>query len=195
MATFAGILAQVAEKGDARRRRTFQPQDVMDIANRTAKQFQRENMNLLSCYELNDDYGLHQTLGRFCKTNNPAGSKIDTALEDGDEQGLFAALLFAMRSAFVTLYQRNALKRIQLVEKWPEEAQKEYSWLVAVVNATTVSTPAPAAPIAPAAPVETPTEVCAREFKELSGDKFKVKWLNHQGNRAIYEQACEEGKI
>ena len=195
MPNFAGILSQIAEKGSAHPRRDFTAKDITGVANQAAKEFQRANMNLLSCYELEGDYGLHQTLGRFCKTSNPADQKIAAAIEAGDEQGLFEAFIFALRSAFVTLYQRNALKRIQLVDTWPEEAQREYTWIHAAVSTATASTPTPAAPIAPAAPVETPTEICAREFKELTGDKFRVKYLNHQGNRAIYEQAVSEGKV
>ena len=195
MASFAGILAQVAEKGTAYQRREFDPKSVMGVADLAAREFQRENMNLLSCYELDGDYGLHMTLGRFCKANKPADKRIEAAIEAGDEQALFAAFLFALRSAFVILYQRNALKRLQLIDKWPEEAQREYTWIHDVIVAAAPVASTPVVSVAPAVPVETPVETCAREFKEMPSDKFRAKWINHQGNRAIYEQACDEGKI
>ena len=58
-------------------------------------------------------------------------------------------------------------------------------------SAPTVAKEAPVAPVV----IETPTELCAREWKELSGDRFKAKYMNNRNNRPIYEKALAEGKI
>lgn len=179
--------------------RKFTRDDVFHIAERGASEFRAEAMNLLSCYELEGEFGLYSTLGNFVQTKNPMTAEINEAVVDGDEVALIQAFKRAMEFAFVTLVERNALKRLQLVETWPPEAVAEYARIrrsVATAKAASEPAVAPVAP-EPAEPViqETPVETCAREFRELPSSTWKARWLNDQRNRPVAELAAAEGRI
>jgi hypothetical protein len=118
---------------------------------------------------------------------------------------LLETLVKTLEFAFVSLNRKGALDRLRLLaedDAWPVEATAEWirmeqslgSLLPSAGSASTVA-PAAQAPIAPVVVVETPIEVAARDWKELSGDQFRAKYLNHQGNRKFYEQALEQGLI
>jgi hypothetical protein len=105
-----------------------------------------------------------------------------------------------MEYAFITLYEKNALTRLQLVEDLPAEAMAEYLRIKRSIGTATAHGTAPAAAQAaqaPLAPVvtETPVERAARDWTELDSSAFAKKYLNHQGNRKFYEQALAEGLI
>lgn len=107
-----------------------------------------------------------------------------------------------MEFAFVTLLEKGALKRLQLVDQWPPEALAEYARLRTHVKPEDVPKPQPQPqPQArlvgsePVVPVETSVETCAREFRELPSATWQAKWLRDQRNRPIAEQAAAEGKI
>jgi hypothetical protein len=177
--------------------RKFTRQDIVRIAERGASEFRADAMNLLSCYELEGEFALYSTLGNFVQTKNPMTAEITEAVVDGDEVALIHAFRRAMESAFVTLVEKGALKRIQLVENWPTEAVAEYERIRRSVAAIKVATAAPVAASAPVAPVvrETPVETCAREFRELPSTTWKNKWLNDQRNRPVADLAAAEGRI
>jgi hypothetical protein len=181
-------------------RRKFNRNDLIRIADQGASNFRSDALNLLSCYELEGEFGLYAALSNYITTKNPMTTEINTAVQDGDEVGLAQAFQRAMEFAFVTLLEKGALTRLQLVEKWPAEAIAEYERIRRSVVSVAAAAPAPAASVAAAAPVvpvvrETPIETCAREFKELPSRAWKTKWLDDQRNRPTTEQAVAEGRI
>lgn len=174
--------------------RKFTRKDLINVADRGASEFRADAMNLLSCYELEGEFGLYSVLGNFVSTKNPLTAEINEAVQDGDELALIEAFRHAMEYSFVHLLEKGALKRLQLVEKWPAEAFAEYERIRRSVVSTTaapVATPVPVAPIVR----ETPVETCAREFRELSSRVWKRKWLDDQRNRPVADLAAAEGRI
>ena len=153
-------------------------------------------MNLLSCYELEGEFGLYSALGNYVQTKNPMTAEISEAVQDGDEITLAQAFRRAMELAFVTLLEKGALQRLQLCQ-WPAEATTEYARIRKSVGTTAAANVAPVVAPTPAAPpvVETPAEVAAREWTTLSGDQYRVKYLNNRNNRPAYEQALANGLI
>jgi hypothetical protein len=180
-----------------RPRKEFTRQDIGRIAERGASEFRDRAMNLISCFgPLDGEFGLYSALSNFIQTKGALTNEINDAVQDGDEIALTETFVRAMQFSFVTLYEKNALSRLQLVENLPAEAAVEFARMRQSV-ASAIHPTAPAAAKAPVVPVvtETPVEVAAREWKELSGDQFRVKYLNHQGNRKFYEQALAQGLI
>jgi hypothetical protein len=177
--------------------RKFTAKDIHRIAERGASEFRANALNLLSCYELEGEFGLYSTLGNFIQTKNAMTAEIAEAVADGDEIALVDAFRRAMENAFTNLVQKGALKRLQLVENWPAEADAEYERMRRSASATLATNAVPVAAKAPVAPVvrETPVETCAREFRELPSNAWKSKWLNDQRNRPIADQAVAEGRI
>jgi hypothetical protein len=154
-------------------------------------------MNLLSCFELEGEFGLYAALGNFVRTKNPMTAEISEAVQDGDEIALAQAFRRAMELAFVTLMERNALKRLQLLDRWDSEAISEYARMRKSVGTSTVASTAPVAVATPITPVvrETPVETCAREFRELPSTTWKNKWLSDQRNRPVADLAAAQGRI
>jgi hypothetical protein len=195
-----GILDQVIRKGvdtPLTLPVRFTKERITEAAGRAAERFRDSALNLLSSFEpLEGEYGVWQTMDNFIQAKNPLGSEIEQAIKNGDEGDLVKALTRAIEYSFAELYNRGALARLQLVDPLSPEAMNEWIRLSrSVAPATPRLIPvAQEAPVAPVA-VETPTEVCAREWKELSGDQFKTKYLNNRNNRPIYEQCLVEGKI
>jgi len=177
--------------------RKFNRNDLIRIADRGASGFRADTMNLLSCYELEGEFGLYAVLANFVQTKNPMTAEISEAVRDGDEVALAQAFRRAMEFAFVSLLEKGALKRIQLVESWPTEAVAEYGRIRRSVAAIKVATAAPVVAPPPVVSVvlETPVEVCSREFRELPSSSWKAKWLNDQRNRPVADQAAAEGRI
>jgi hypothetical protein len=205
MSLLAQLIARGIDKDDDdvvvfRPSRKFTAADVQRIAERGASEFRAAAMNVLSCYELEGEFGLYATLGNYVQTKNPMTAEIAEAVSEGDELALIQAFQRAMEYAFVHLCEKGALDRIQISENWTPEATVEYARLRRSVATTKAPNAAPAAAPVPAVtvpvvPAETPVEVCAREWKSLSGDQFRIKYLNNRNNRPIYEQALSEGII
>jgi len=177
--------------------RKFRKEDLVKIAERGASEFRRDALNLVSCYELEGEFGLYAALSNFIQTKNTMSAEIAEAVVEGDEIALIEAFRRAMSFAFVTLVEKHALQRISLVEKWPPEAIVEYERMRRSVVASKVAEAAPVAAPSPVAPVvrETPVETCAREFRELPSSAWKAKWLNNQKNRPVVDLAVAEGRI
>jgi hypothetical protein len=175
----------------------FTPQDIHRIAERGATEFRNRAMNLISCFgPLEGEFGLYATLSNFVQTKPALATEINTAVQDGDEVELTETFIRLMEYSFISLFEKNALARLQLVENLPAEAAVEYARMRKSVSAATT----PIAPVAVrtvAAPVvsETPVETCVREFKEMPSQQWKSKWLNNQKNRPIADQAFAEGRI
>jgi len=61
-------------------------------------------------------------------------------------------------------------------------------------DTTPVAAPEPPAPVVPVV-VETPIEMCVREFRELPMAAWKTKWLLNRKNRGIADQAAADGRL
>jgi hypothetical protein len=203
MSLLGKLFANAAANDDEitfRPSRKFTARDIQRIAERGAAEFRSTNINVLSLFELEGEFGLYSTLNNYIQTKAAMTAEVSEAISDGDGIVLIQAFQRALEQSFVELLEKGALKRIQLSENWTPEATVEYARLrrsvatTKAANATPVAAPVPAVTV-PVVPVETLTEACAREWKELSGDQFRVKYLNNRNNRPIYEQALSEGKI
>lgn len=176
----------------------FTRETIAKVAERAAIEFRNRSMNLISCYgPLEGEFGVYSTLSNFVQTKNPLTAEINEAVEGGDEVELLQVLIRMMEFAFVSLAEKGALKRLQLVDPWPPEATTEFARMRQSVVATTRVNEAPTAASARVAPVarETPVETCAREFRDLPSSTWKAKWLNDQRNRPVTDQAAAEGRI
>jgi hypothetical protein len=178
--------------------RKFTTKDIHLIAERGGEEFRSANMNVLSCYgPLEGEFGLYETLSNFLKTKNPMTAEINEAVVDGDEVALIEAFQRVLEFAFITLVEKGALRRLQLIDQYPPEAVAEYARMRRSIKTAEATPAAPVAAPAPVAPVvrETPVETCVREFRELPSAAWKTKWLNNQTNRPIADRAVAEGRI
>jgi hypothetical protein len=180
-----------------RPRKEFTRQDIGRIAERGATEFRNRAMNLISCFgPLDGEFGLYSALSNFVQTKGALTDEISEVVSDGDEIALTETFVRAMEYSFITLFEKNALARLQLVENLPAEAAVEYACMRQSV-ATAIHPTAPTAAKVPAVPVvtESPIEACVREFREMPSQAWKSKWLNNQKNRPIADQAFGEGRI
>jgi hypothetical protein len=176
----------------------FTRDKITQVAERAAIEFRNRSMNLISCYgPLEGEFGVYSALSNFVQTKNPLTAEINEAVQGGDEVELLEVLIQTMEVAFVSLVEKNALKRLQLVDTWPPDAMAEFARMRQSVVATKPVHEAPVGSTAPAAPVvlETPVETCSREFRELPSSTWKKKWLLDQRNRPATDQAAAEGRI
>jgi hypothetical protein len=179
-------------------RKQFTKEDVRRIAERGCTEFRRMNMNLLSGFgPLEGEFGVYSTLSNYFQTKSPLTQEINEALADGDEIALTRAFIHAMEFSFVTLYEKGALKRLQLIADLPDEAVTELKRMQRAVGPKPKASVVPVLSPAPTTPViaETPIEICVREFRELPSSAWKQKWLNDRRNRPITDQAFAEGRI
>src|SRR5260221_1848221 len=179
--------------------RQFTRQDIGRIAERAATEFRNRSMNLMSCFgPLEGEFGLYGTLSNFVRTKNPLSAEISEAVQDGDEVALLQVLIKAMEVAFVMLYEKGALARLQIVEALPPEAMGEWLAMSRRVGSNSpAAAPASQVEETPVVPVvtETPVETCAREFRESPSREWKRKWLDNRKNRSAADQAAAEGRI
>jgi hypothetical protein len=173
--------------------------DVRREAERAAQTFLSTYGDLLSCFRLDGDFGLWETMQSYIQSKGLLPDVLD-AVNDGDEAGYRRAILRSQEQAFVDLYEnRNALARLQLIEHLPAEAMAEYSRMRNAIDSASSANvvPSPQVEKAPAVPVvtETPVETCAREFRELPSQAWKRKWLDNRKNRPAADQAAAEGRI
>jgi len=124
-------------------------------------------------------------------------AEINEAVVDGDEVALIEAFQRVLELAFITLVEKGALRRPQLVDQYPPEAVAEYARMRRSIKTAEATPAVPVAVPVPVAPVvhETPVETCVREFRELPSAAWKTKWLNNQNNRPVADQAVAEGRI
>jgi hypothetical protein len=179
--------------------------DVRLAAEQAAQSFLNKYGNLLSCYQLSGDYGLWKTLETYIQSKGFLPETVD-AINDGDEVGFKKAVIRSQESAFVDLCEnRNALKRLQLVEHWPAEAMAEYARMREVVRSTSSASVAPpvSEPEAPAPIVHTPLEQVVLDFKgdrengipPMASDVFRRTWINDRRRRPVYDDAVEQGLL
>jgi hypothetical protein len=206
MSLLGKLFANAAANDDEitfRPSRKFTARDIQRIAERGAAEFRSTNINVLSLFELEGEFGLYSTLNNYVQTKAAMTAEVTEAMSDGDEIALTQAFMRALEQSFVDLLEKGALKRIQLTENWTPEATVEYASLLRSVaatkaaNATQAAATVPATAPAPGVPVvrETPVETCAREFREMPSSKWKAKWLHDQRNRPVTDQAAAEGRI
>jgi hypothetical protein len=164
------------------------------MSEKIAEQWRDQYSNLLSCYELNGEFGLWASLQSYYASKGLPAAVIE-AIQDGDERAFIEALFAAQSAAFIDLcIHRNALGRLQLVEELPGPAAAELTSMYQSVSAAPGAAPVSQEPVA-AVVAETPVEICAREFKEMSSDRWKKKWLLDQRNRPIADLCAAEGRI
>jgi hypothetical protein len=199
-----GLIAQIIRKGEDAK--LFAPvamttKRIQEDCLYAAETFRASAMNLFSCFHpLEGEFGLYDTLDNFLKTKNPTASQIEDAVKQCDEEYLIESIQRSLAYAFVVLFEKNALTRLQQVKDLPQEAFQEYirfRELAGTVDQPVVASASAEAAQAPVAPVviETPIEACVREFKEMPSQAWKAKWLNNRNNRPIADQAFEEGRI
>jgi len=121
-----------------------------------------------------------------------AYARINMPQEPSDD----IRLLVAQGSlVLLTLIERGVLKFA--LDPLPEEAAAALAELQRAVTASGLRPEAPvtaAAEVIPVAPVVDHTDECAADFINLCSSDFRAKWMN-RNTRAIYDQACAEGKI
>jgi hypothetical protein len=174
----------------------FTRQDLARIAERGASEFRDRAMNLISCFgPLDGELGLYNALSNFIQTKGALTSEINEAVQGGDEITLTETFVRAMQFSFVTLYEKNALARLQLVENLPAEAMFEFIHMKKSIGNSISSVASSVRTVAAPVVTESPIEVCVREFREMPSQSWKTKWLNNQKNRPIADQAFSEGRI
>lgn len=195
----AKLIARGVEDGEdviLRPSRNFTQTDIVKLSERAASQWRDEFSNLLSCFELNGEFGLWLVLQTYYQSKGLSDA-VSEAVEDGDEDAFVKAMFRTQCAAFVDLYEkRNALSRIQLVQDLPAASAVEYARLRQYAGTASAVSAAPAVRTV-AAPVvtESPIEQCVREFREMPSQSWKKKWLLDQRNRPITDRAFAEGKI
>lgn len=188
--SLGSFIAALEEGYEPQASRNFTAKDIRDIAAQACEAFRSSYMDLLSCFRLEGPLELWAALENFV-TASPVSDAVTKAIQDGQEGALLQAFKRSMQTAFTTLYNKGALRRLQLVDELPPEALRDLRVLL-----TTVAPPRPApAPVVPAAPVETLEDTCVREFKELSSAAWKMKWLSNQHNRVIADRCAAEGRL
>jgi len=177
--------------------------DVRLEAERAAQTFLSTYGNLLSCFQLSGDYGLWETMQSYIQSKGLLPDALD-AVSDGDEVGYRKAILRSQENAFVDLCEnRNALKRLQLVETWPAEAFAEYSRMRNEIGSNASVTPPPSETPEPAPIVLTPLEQVVRDFlgdkatgtPPMASDVFRKTWINDRRRRPTYDAAVEQGLV
>jgi hypothetical protein len=199
-----GLIAQIIRKGEDAK--LFAPvtlttKRIQEDCLYAAETLRATGMNLFSCFSpLEGEFGLYDTLDNFLKTKNPMASEIEDAVRQGDEEYLIESIQKSLAYAFVILFEKNALARLQQVKDLPSEAFQEYvrfRQLAGIVDQPVVasaSAEAAQAPVAPPAPAD-PVEVCARDWKELGSTAFKKKYMNDTRMRPYFDAAQERGLI
>jgi hypothetical protein len=177
--------------------------DVRLAAEQAAQSFLNKYGNLLSCYQLSGDYGLWKTLETYIQSKGFLPAAVE-AINDGDEVGFKIAVILSQEHAFVDLCEnRNALKRLQLVENWPAEAFAEYSRMREAIGSNASVTPSVSEPEAPTPIVLTPLEQVVLDFRgdrenripPMASDVFRKTWINDRRRRPVYDQAIAEGLV
>jgi hypothetical protein len=183
----------------------FTRQDIGRIAERGATEFRSRSMNLISCFSLEGDFGLYSTLSSFVQTKGALTDEINEAVQDGDEVALTRTFMRAMEYAFITLYEKNALTRLQLVEDLPAEAMAEYLRIkksigiaVAPNAASEAEAQAPAAP-----PLVDPIDQCVLDYSgnkakgvpPMQSNAFKMKWVNNQSRRPVWDEVVRRNLV
>lgn len=107
--------------------RNLKKKDLSEIAQYACEGVVNAHLGLFSCFRLNEDFGLWDTLQNYIQTKNVANDEITKAVQDGNEPALEHAFKKAMKLAFITLFERGALKRLQLIDPLPPEALAEYT--------------------------------------------------------------------
>jgi len=177
--------------------------DVRLAAEQAAQSFLNKYGNLLSCFQLFGDYGLWKTLETYIQAKGFLPEAVE-AINDGDEVGFKKAVIRSQEHTFVDLCEnRNALKRLQLVEQWPVEAFAEYSRMREAIGSNASVTPSVSEPEAPAPIVLTPLEKVVLDFRgdrengipPMASDVFRKTWINDRRRRPVYDDAVEQGLL
>jgi hypothetical protein len=179
--------------------------DVRREAERAAQTFLSTYGDLLSCFRLDGDFGLWETMQSYIQSKGLLPDALEAVI-DGDEVGYRKAILRSQEHAFVDLCEnRNALKRLQLVDPWPAEAFAEYSRMREAIgsNSSSSVTPSVSELQTPAPIALTPLEQVVLDFRgdrenripPMASDVFRKTWINDRRRRPVYDQAVAEGLV
>lgn len=125
--------------------RSLTVNDVRRIAAAACESFRNSSLDLFSCFELEGEFGLWSTIENSIK-NNPISAELIQAEQAGDAAALGRVLQRDLKLGFIALFQKGALRRLQLVDELPPEAQRDLQKLQDVIN--------PPAPVPTAAELE-----------------------------------------
>ena len=183
----------------------------LSIIQSASEAWRKERKELLSCFDseklwevlhahidLEPDCDLAE-FSRSLEFGEPSKRAIMRAVisESGPNQEILLenAIELALDRAFLTLFDRGALKKLFIVdeENLPVRAQCDMDRIAARVEAAAPK--APAAPVAPPPPPADPVDVCVKDFHELGSAAFSKKYLSNQNNRVHYETAINAGRI
>jgi hypothetical protein len=173
-----------------------------DAFNRVLKAFNTQYADLLSCYQLQGEFGLWAALQNFQNLHpDQAGLKeLDEAAEAGNISRLEAACMLSLEKPFVALVENQAFKRLQLIDAFPAEAQAQFNtmWRHAKLNADGSRNNVVVANAPEPEPIAEPSALdqCVADWKSLSTAAFRAKWpkSNPQLNR-IVEEMFATGRV
>ncbi len=181
------------------------------IIQSASEAWRKDRKELLSCFDSEKlwevlhahiDLEPDSDLAEFTKSldfGEPSKRAIMRAVisESGPNQEILLenAIELALDRAFLTLFDRGALKKLFIVdeENLPARAQRDMDRIAARVEAAAPI--APAAPVAPPPPPADPVDVCVKDFHELGSSAFQRKYLSDTRNRPYYETAIDRGLL
>ena len=138
--TSAGLLGKFATTNDET---TVEPNradltrgDLQDAALERANGWRSRFMKTLSCFELEGEYGLYQTIGAFVTRKPSLDAELQAAAAKGDLQAIKSLYFRAFCIAFITLLEKGALKRLMLVNKFEPEVWSEIAAMRSIAYPT-----------------------------------------------------------
>lgn len=180
------------------------------IIQSASEAWRKDRKELLSCFDSEKlwevlhayiDLEPDSDLAEFTKSldfGEPSKRAIMRAVisESGPNQEILLenAIQLAIDRAFLTLFDRGALKKLFVVdeENLPARAQRDMDRIVANVEA---AKPKAVVQVVPPAPPADPIDVCVKDFHELGSKEFLAKYLSNVHGRKHYEAAIDAGRI
>jgi hypothetical protein len=180
-------------------------QDLVDFGQMGIKKWEKENSELLSCYESKK---LREIMGTFSELETNVNPVRDALNEQGfnelPESDQFKIVITSIEHSFnaifLTLFDRGALDRLLVIDETTDEAEAQIDRMreaTAEYESNQRALQEQAAAIA-AVPVEIaidPVDQCVADFHALGSAQFKAKYLNNQHGREHYNAAIAAGRI
>ncbi len=173
--------------------RPAQEFDVHAVTVRAAESVRNAYRNIFSCFELEGPDGLWETISLFIKRKNLLAAAVE-AIKNGDPSAYTWEFQQTLKRAFVALMTRGALDRIKIVDEYPAEAESDMVAIQRSLQVADVAELASVVEVVPAAPAD-PLDQVVEDFRHLGSSAFKLKYMNNQQNRALYDQAISQGRL